>query len=381
MIVHVIAPGLFAGAEQVVVGGVRALAESGADVQIVAIRELRRPRFADVFVERARALGLRVDTITSRGRVDLSLAAQLRERVADARVLHAHGYKATLVAQAARSGRTACVVTHHGTTSSTWKVRAYQALLYRAYRRADAVIAVSAVTRELLMRRGVPGATSVVIPNFLSRAPSRVRPPRVWPVGGPIRLLFLGRLSPEKGLSMFLDALAASSALDRFRLRIVGEGPERSALEARSSELALRPHVTFVGYLDDVGPELAAADVLVLPSEREGLPMTLLEALAAGIPVVASAVGGIPEVLRDRHDGLLVAPDDTDAWTRTLDALPVRVPALAEQAARGAPSVQARFAPARWAEQTRALYDRLAPPAPRTRFSAARQSAASGGRT
>jgi glycosyltransferase involved in cell wall biosynthesis len=102
------------------------------------------------------------------------------------------------------------------------------------------------------------------------------------------------------------------------RLFVVGDGPLRGALEARTRDLGLGDRVFFTGLVADVRPWLAHLDAMVVPSRREGLPTVLLEALAAGCPIVATRVGGVPEIVADQQTGLLVPPGDAQALGRAL---------------------------------------------------------------
>lgn len=125
---------------------------------------------------------------------------------------------------------------------------------------------------------------------------------------------FVGRLNPIKDLGTLLDAFAALSPeiRDRAHLYVVGDGPDRGALERRREVLGLGEQVTFLGARGDVGELLMAADAFVMSSKSEGLPMVLLEAMAAGVPCVATAVGGIPQLFGGDR-GLLVPPQDASA--------------------------------------------------------------------
>ena len=136
------------------------------------------------------------------------------------------------------------------------------------------------------------------------------------------RLLFVGRLAPVKGGFVLIAALAQ---LPDVTLDIVGDGPSREALAERAAALGLADRVVFHGYMDETGvrDRLAAADVFVLTSFAEGVPVVLMEALAAGVPAVATRIAGIPELIDDGVTGLLVPPAEptatADAVRRLLD--------------------------------------------------------------
>jgi glycosyltransferase involved in cell wall biosynthesis len=133
-------------------------------------------------------------------------------------------------------------------------------------------------------------------------------------------LVSVARLAPPKDLELLVDALSRPEAA-AFDLRVVGDGPGRAALAERVRTLGLEGRVELLGERGDVGEQLAAADGFVLPTRWEGLPYSILEAMAAGLPVVASRVGGIPEEVEDGVTGLLVPRDDSAALAAALAAL------------------------------------------------------------
>jgi glycosyltransferase involved in cell wall biosynthesis len=156
-------------------------------------------------------------------------------------------------------------------------------------------------------------------------------------------LVCVGRLSRAKGQRHLLRALALlAPQFPRLRCLLVGDGEERAALEALAQELSLGPALRFLGSRDDVPELLSLGRAFVLPSEWEGLPVALLEAMAAGLPCVATRVAGTAEVIRE-GSGLLVPPSDPAALAAAIRSL-LLDPALAERMARqGAADVRARF--------------------------------------
>lgn len=157
-------------------------------------------------------------------------------------------------------------------------------------------------------------------------------------------MLCVGRLAEQKGLDVMLQALpAVRSALGPTTLRILGEGPERGRLERLAAELGVASDVRFEGLVSDVRPYLSAAEVFVFPSRYEGHPHALLEAMAAGVPVVGTAVQGTIEVIRDGVEGLLVPPDDAGALARALVAVLQDEPLAARLAAGARARVASEF--------------------------------------
>jgi colanic acid/amylovoran biosynthesis glycosyltransferase len=138
------------------------------------------------------------------------------------------------------------------------------------------------------------------------------------------RLFCAARLSPEKGLPFLIHALKL--LLDdghELELRVAGDGPSRGQLETLAMELGLSNHVYFLGYLgeDAIIRELQAADLFVLPSFAEGIPVSAMEAMAVGVPVIATNTGGISELIEDGKTGLLVRPSDSEALAGAVVAM------------------------------------------------------------
>lgn len=355
-VIHVIAPGGLAGAERVVLGGYIAMARAGVDVRLLIIEEARALTRQRPFFDEAERLGVIFDHVISDGQLDLTLAAQLnsywREHRPD--VIHAHGYKALFYSSMTRSPEIKLVCTHHGSTSHDRGAKIYEQIERALYNNTDKVFAVSRATGEEL--EGVLGASNVaVIENFLAVASTPTRRTRRR---DKLRLLYLGRLSPEKGLATLLEAMAWIED-DTIELDIAGDGPERAALEEIIDARGLTERVTLLGFQTDVITLLDEHDALVLPSLREGLPMAAVEALAAGMPILASAVGGLPELVEDGVTGLLSKPGDTLDVARQLAQLVHEFELLSRGAWEGAERIHRRFSASRWAQQTSRAYTSL----------------------
>ena len=355
-VLHLIAPGPLAGAERVVLAGCRALRSAGVDLVLGALVDARHPGGGRDFLDAARAAGLEPVPFLSRGRVDLRTVRALRRHASGGRydLFHVHGYKALAYAALAH-GEVPLLATDHGQTSQSVQVRLYEATMRRMYRLVDRVVAVSEPGRGALLRGGLRPERVVTVPNFLTRELAGPATGDVRSAGEAARLLVLGRLSPEKGVDVLIQALARRAA-GAARLTVVGDGPERRRLEQLTADLGLSARVEFVGYRDDVGPFLRAADALVMPSHREGLPLTLVEALAAGLPVVASDVGGVGELVRDGDNGRLVPPGDVAALAGALGDVAGRLSDFRRVALGDAARVRRRHSPQAWATATAEIY-------------------------
>lgn len=243
---------------------------------------------------------------------------------------------------------------------------AQRRLKRRELERADVVTAVSGAVADSLVRDyGVDRARVRVVPNGADlpdedrEAPVARRLRERWgaALGRPLWVC-AGRLEEQKGQDVLIEALAALRArgLD-FVAVLAGEGSCRAALEARARERGLAESVRFPGQVEDLGPLLAAADAVALPSRWEGLPLVLLEALARGRPVVASAVGGVTEVAADGEHARLVPPGDAGALAAALEELHRGGDAVVRMARRGAARVRETYTWPRVVEAFEAVYD------------------------
>lgn len=173
------------------------------------------------------------------------------------------------------------------------------------------------------------------------------------------RLVFVGRLAAVKGVPVLLEAFAkVLAAHPDARLTLVGDGPERPRIEARAGELGLGAAVRFAGYLsqDEVTDELARADLFVLPSFAEGVPVVLMEAMASRLAVVATRIAGIPELVEDGAAGRLVPPGDADALAAAISDLLADPEGRARMAEAGRAKVEAEFDLAGEAAKLEALF-------------------------
>jgi glycosyltransferase involved in cell wall biosynthesis len=240
-------------------------------------------------------------------------------------LVHANSSKAGVLGRlaAALARVPVRVFTVHG-----WAFRAHDGAAATAYLWADRLMRPlttrTICVAESELRSGVAAGTcsparTVVIRNGVDLTRPRARHDGDGS-GGTAVALAVGRLRAPKDFACLVRA-TAELAPGRLRVFIVGDGPDRPALQAEIARLGAGASVELLGERADVAELLAAADLFVLPSHSEGMPMSVLEAMAAGLPVVASAVGGIPELVRDGETGRLVAPGDAPALARALDAL------------------------------------------------------------
>jgi len=359
-VVHLVIGGEVAGGQLVALRLARAARERGWEAAFVSPGP-------GGFVDLAAREGFQTRVVALGGALDLGSLARLRKalRAERADVLHTHVHF-SLNVLGRISGRLAGVrVIAHMHAANVFRAggaarRTQVALDNVTARLCSRIVAVSAATREELVRQGYPPGRVVVVRNGIDAPPpaAPVRPDGV-PDAAPL-LLHVGRLAPQKGQLELVEALARLTRRDAVAV-LVGKDLETDGrfereLVARAAELGLGDRVVLTGYREDVAGLLAAADVFVLPSTAEGLPLTVLEAMAAARPVVATRVGGIPEAVVDGETGLIVPPEDVDALTGALDALladPERARRLGESGRR---RVEAEFSAAAMTGRVLDLY-------------------------
>lgn len=267
-------------------------------------------------------IGTPLDIVRERCRFDTNIIPQLRSLVAKRRadIIWSNSVKSHfLVRWAGLNRSTKWAAFHHGYTTTDVKMRIYNQLDKWSLHAADQVLTSSTAFVEELERKNVrPDHIHVQhmpIRPFLAVSETRKSELR-YKLGFDARtrvLLCVGRLSQEKGHADLLHAYARIRELadePSLRLVLVGAGPELHRLEGLCRSLKLTDSVVLTGQQDDLNPYYGIADVFLLPSLSEGCPNVLLEAMAAGVPVVATAAGGIPEIVKHGRDAILVNTHD-----------------------------------------------------------------------
>ena len=270
--------------------------------------------------ERASQRGLTVEMVKCQGKLDWSTVRQLRMLLVrhNVDIVNPHGYKADLYAYAAfRPTRKALVATVHNWPSRRLSMRAYALLDRIVLRRFDKVIGVSEVPTNILRRSRIAADKIATIPNGVDAErfdPAVPSLRKEMAADGGTLVGFVGRLVPEKGGEVLLRAAQQVLVVHpRIKFVFVGEGPSRKRWEALATQLGIAKQVVFVGARDDMPGVYSSLDLVVLPSYIESMPMCLLEAMAAGKPVVATRVGAVPQLVASDQIGLLVEPGSVDA--------------------------------------------------------------------
>ncbi len=329
VVAHLISSGFFGGPERQILGLCRSLTAPYRNVSLLFDeRGRQRAMIEQLRLHDLEAIELWRNTPNYPAMVR-ELAGELRRIGAD--VLITNGYKTDLVGlAAARRVGIPVVAVVHGWTAATLKVRLYEAAGRLCLRGMDRVVCVSEGQAVKVRRAGVPHRLIVVIHNAIDAGPFATPVPEY---GERLRALFpsppdrivgaAGRLSPEKGFRVLVEAAAIVRRSDpRVGFVHFGDGPLREDIVRQIAALGLEGRFILAGFREDLDRFTPHWDLAVLPSYTEGLPCIALEAFAAGVPVVATAVGGIPEVVEDGMSGFLVPPGDPAALARRIgDAL------------------------------------------------------------
>ena len=359
VIVHVVGPAEFGGLERVVTMLATGMRGLGHDVHVTAVVGGVGAARAFLAPLEAAGVGTRVLEVSARAYLTerAGIADVCRELRPD--VVHTHGYRPDVLdAGVARRLGIPVVTTVHGFTGGGWKDRLYEWLQCRAFRGFDAVVAVSRPLVERLRGAGVPASRLHEVRNawsspgpLLDRAAARRAlglPPGGFAIG------WLGRLSREKGPDVLVEALRHLHDLPLIA-SVVGDGVMRSSLQTQAGALQLNGRVRWHGAVPDAARVLAAFDVCVLSSRTEGTPMVLLEAMAAGVPIVATAVGGVPDVVSPR-EAVLVPPDDPIVLADRIRDVYQNQAAAQERARAARARVERDFAVAPWLDRYEAIY-------------------------
>jgi glycosyltransferase involved in cell wall biosynthesis len=358
-IVHVVAPGRFGGLESVVELLTARQHEGARVVHVVATLE---PDGREHFlVSTLRRHGIPVTEVTLESRAYIRERRELRRLLLTIRpdIVHTHGYRCDVQAgSVARQLGLRTVSTAHGLTGGGLRNRLYEWLQLQAWRRLDAVVAVSRPLASWLRSAGVSADRVHCIPNaWRSDGPilARHEARRVLhlPAEGPI-IGWVGRLSREKGADVMIQALPLLRS-QTARLAMVGAGREQQALLQQAERLGVADRIHWAGVVPGAGRLFRAFDCFALSSRTEGTPIALFEAIAAGTPVVATSVGGVPDVM-SHAEGCLVPPENPVDLARAVDRV-LLDPASAESRAMAARHrLQAEFSVAHWVEAYDAVY-------------------------
>jgi glycosyltransferase involved in cell wall biosynthesis len=317
-----------------------ALQAAGIDCLIVVFHRRGRPPSA--FAHALREAGIKHCVVEDRGPLDWRMALRVGAVLRRWRpsIVQTHGYKAAAVAYLLRQLRLQWrwIGFFHGATSGSLKGRLYQWIDRRLLGTAERVVVMSHAQARAFRHCGRRVRT--IYNAALAPAPTGDPSERdlLATLVGTLRrpvIGVVGRLSVEKGVDLFLDACAVLVRQGlAFSALVAGDGPERARLEARCGRFGLESCVRFLGQVCNVDVLYGNLDLLVLPSRSEGLPNTMLEAMQADVPVVATAVGAVPDVVGTSSAARLVAPGSAVALAAAIERALTEGDSPAARAAR-----------------------------------------------
>ena len=328
-ILQLISSSGFFGAEKVMLQLSGLLSDSGYEVYSGVLSNKAGSHMD--FVRAAEKKGMRVKVFDCRGKFDVRAIKKLRTFIKKEQIdlVHSHGYKSNFYVLAAACGlNIKKVTTCHNWISCSSKMKVYEYIDKFLLRNFDQVAAVSENVRNEIYAAGVSVDKVDLIKNgididtyaFCSQKPDLKKSFGIS--AGDLVVGSVGRLSEEKGHEYLIKAFS-QVVIDHpdYKLLIVGDGVLRESLELLVRSLEIQDKVIFTGIRDDIPELLNIMDIFVLPSLTEGMPLALLEAMAAGKVVIASKVGEIPDIIDDQFNGGLVSPKDIDALSRAIAKL------------------------------------------------------------
>lgn len=365
-VLHLIGSNLVGGPEKQILHHAQDMQDSEYRLSIGSFHDLKdRPEVLVAAEQR------NIPTLCLPGGVRLDLVQRLSRMLAERKgsLLCTHGFKANVVGYlAARNTGTSHVAFVRGFTAENRRVRFYEMLERQALKRADRVVCVSESQARLIAPLRGNRRTPIVVKNAMlppysrqqDREPvSRVNlsiPKAAFVYGS------VGRLSIEKGHRFMISAfhqLCTQAPVDApLYLIVVGDGKEQKPLEQQATLLGIREQVHFAGFQGNCTEWMQLMDCLVQPSLTEGTPNTVLEALCLKLPVIASAVGGVPDLIVDGRNGLLVPAADVDQMAAAMKKMWLS-PDLRSQLAAGAEDLLQEYSPAYQRQRLIEVYEEV----------------------
>lgn len=320
-VLHLAAPGPVGGLETVLLGLTLGLHRRGAKVTVAPIVSSNPDRHPVIRTLREEGVPVHPILVARRGYLQERREVRRLLEVSRPDIVHTHGYRPDLLDSGiARRMGIPTVTTVHGSSRMSWRTAVYEAIQFRLLRRFQAVVAVSRPLVADLRRARVPPERIHLVRNaWDGRSHPRPRAEARNALGLPLDAFvvgWVGRLIPVKGCDVFLRAVSRLRDLP-VHASIIGSGPEQEGLEALVAEHGVAERVHFHGFREDAANLFPAFDVWVLSSRSEGTPMVLFEAMAAGVPIVATDVGGVGDVVSD-VEACLVPPEDPEALAACL---------------------------------------------------------------
>ena len=354
------------GAERVILELAKCFTDDGVNIIIGVVQN--KHNSSTELASAAEALSLKNEVFHCRQPFDPMTALAIRRFIKknSISIVNSHGYKANFYAfMATLNNNVSCIPTCHpwpGTNDSL-KAKFYTSLDMRLLKRFPKIVAISEEVKKEILDAGISENKITVIENgidllkFSNHYDTEKLRKDLGIRSGVTIIGTVGRLSPEKGQLDFLNAakLLKQSHKEVFFL-IVGDGPLRVSLQTAIEEMQLHNNVLITGIRNDIPEILSLLDIFVLPSHSEGLPMALLEAMAAKKPIIATSVGAIPNLLSQKESGILIPPGNVNLLKNAMAVL-IKNSSKANIIAQNAHSIVVeRYSSKRMTEQYQAVY-------------------------
>jgi glycosyltransferase involved in cell wall biosynthesis len=364
-ILHLISSTGLYGAERVALDLCKSLKRYGCESIIGVIKNSHNPHVE--VADEARKNSIDAVIFPCEGQLDVKLILRIRKYASENQInlVHCHGYKSNFYGLFACPKDIPIVATNHNWLASHWRLRAYRrfdSLLIRCFTR---IIAVSEGVMEEMLKYGVPKEKIRVIDNGidLTRFDDTISPEAIreeFGIKKGVRVIgTVGNLGAEKGHVYLLQAAKGIvNNVESVKFFFVGDGPLRAYLENEASELGIGDNIIFTGFRTDIPNLLSAMDIFVLPSVIEGLPMVLLEAMAAKKAVVATSVGAISKVVNNGN-GILVEPRDVAGLQNAILSLLTSEEKRQKYASAGHDTVRTHFSSERMSSEYIDVYKEL----------------------
>ena len=367
-ILHIIASPSIGGAEKLLLTLLKKL--NGKKFDVVLGIFVHKHGTNNLLCKEVIKLGLTFEPIRIKNTYGLTQILDLYRIIKKHRphVIHTHGYKTNILGFVmAKVFRIPIVATFHGWFyAQKLKTKLIAQASIRMLSYFDSIITVSDQIKIGLITLGIPSEKMTTVRNVPAIEPeiySLEKDTFSKDIGipsGSKTVGFVGRLEPVKGCRHFIQAVSIVVKSDPdVCFVIVGEGSERESLERQSRKHGLENRVYFCGFRDDMASVFRALDLYVLPSLNEGVPLTLLEAMFYGVPVIATRVGGVPEVIRHGINGMLVSPKDSQGLAKSIVESLINQEETVERVLKAKNTIDREFSVEKWADIIGGIYVNL----------------------
>lgn len=365
-ILYLSAPTALAGAERVILNYLQHHDSSNIAVYVASL--LNGQRLQNPFTQAVESMGITLERVPIGNTRFVWQVAQVVKVIKrhGIDILHTHGYRSDITGIiAAKIAGIPIISTVHGWTPVSLKLRAYEVLGRLCLKSFTKILCVSKPLFTELSKTNSRPRKVVCLPNAVTvtdiQEEDRVAARRRLGIpDDTFMLVTVGRLSMEKGFDVLLDAFSRLEIGEKsVQLVFVGDGPLRRELEEYAKQIGIGDRVRFAGFVVDVDHYYAVADLFVMSSHTEGSPMALMEAMACGLPVVATAVGGIPDIVQNGINGCLVPPAEPDALRIAIENVlkePASALCMGEEARL---SILKNFSVTAWAKTLDCIYEEM----------------------